>query len=638
MGQVFVDDRRALLGRPNLLDPRFDSDACGTGFIAQISGEASHRVLTLGLTALARLAHRGAVAADGRSSDGVGIMTAIPRELLLAETSLQLDRETTLGVGAFFFPPAADEGAEQSLLAREFAAQGLRIAHWREVPTQPRVLGEIARATLPRIRQALIVCDSQPHVTAAHLETRLYLARQAYLRAKGTAYCCSLSATKLVYKALCAGSWLAEFYPDLARPEFRTPFLLFHQRYATNVLPSWERAQPLRMLAHNGEINTIGSNRARMAARDHSLPDVAKPVITEGGSDSTSLDEVAELLTRNGRSIAESLRMLIPPGPGSNSTFVRYHSDCAEPWDGPAALAFADGNLVGAALDRNGLRPCRYTVTTDGLVIAGSETGLIDTDPALVTEHGRLGPGEMFAVDLAAHRLLRNRELHHIFDQGGDYGLLLADQPFAPDSNESGCPMPDPNSVRRGLAAEELTKLQAGYGFTREDITLILTPMASEAREAVWSMGDDTSIAPLANTPRAVYSYFRQRFAQVTNPAIDPLRESCVFSMHTRLGPWPHLLYKSLPLPGITLASPFLSLAQVAALRAGDFPHAADLPFLVLPCVMCGDEAMPDAIRRLQQAARDAVDAGAKILILTDRVAEADDTPAAHGSDHSGGG
>jgi glutamate synthase (NADPH/NADH) large chain len=599
---------RATFAGPSLLDPRFDHDSCGTGFVAQISGEASHRLLRTGLTALARLAHRGAVAADGKSSDGVGILAAIPREFLIAATGVSLSPDQTLGAGVFFFNDRDPSAmfAEQAAFASALKSQGLSIVAWRDVPVQTAVLGEEALASMPRIRQALIVCGSQPSLPASHMETRLYLARQLYLRSGGAAYLCSLSATKIVYKALCAGRSLAEFYPDLADKRFVTNFVLFHQRYATNVRPSWERAQPLRMLAHNGEINTIWGNRARMAARLNTLPEVCAPILTEGGSDSTSLDEVAELLTRNGRSVAESLRMLVPPGSASRSGFVRYHTDCVEPWDGPAALAFADGNLVGALLDRNGLRPCRYTVSSDGFVIAGSEAGLADVDPAMVVQHGRLGPGEMLVVDLAQHRLLRNHELEHLFDSGGDYSHLLEDQPFV--ANEAVGPSQSP-----------LTHLQAGHGWSREDLNLCVAPMAKDGKEAVWSMGDDTPLAPLSRTPQPVTNFFRQRFAQVTNPPIDPLREACMFQMRTRLGPWPHLLYNSLALPGITLDAPFLTRSQTAALRSAKFPHAADLPVAVIACAMHSDERLPDALQRLAQEAVAAVASGARILLLSDR-------------------
>ncbi len=294
----------------------------------------------------------------------------------------------------------------------------------------------------------------------------------------------------------------------------------------------------MRTLAHNGEINTVWGNRARMAARDATLPVECKPVMTKGGTDSTSLDEAdgADLeerpLPRRSRPHAAAA--------GSNaqreSSFLRYHADCIEPWDGPAAIAFADGNVVGAALDRNGLRPSRFAVTDAGLVVAGSEAGLVDLDPETITQSGRLGPGQMLAIDLEAGKLYLDDELLKLFDSAAPYAKFLETDLFEPAGTE---PLPAP---------ESLLAWQRGFGYTREDVKMILQPMAAEGKDSVWSMGDDTPLAFLARTPRPVYSFFRQRFAQVTNPAIDPLREACVVSLHTRLGPWSHMLDKNAPL------------------------------------------------------------------------------------------
>ena len=342
----------------SLLDSRFDHDSCGVGFVATLRNQPSHLILAQALTALARLAHRGAIAADGKSSDGVGIMTGIPREFLLNSAGFSLDPGKPLAVGVVFLP--ADGAAAKQVLEEALAAQRLEVLGWRVVPTRPEVLGEIALESVPVIEQVLVTA-SDPE----KLERRLFVARKQFERVldgNSTAgYLCSLSSSCMVYKALCAGRLLAEYYPDLADSRFATSFAIFHQRYATNVLPSWHRAQPLRMLAHNGEINTIWGNRGRMKARAATIPAEFHPILTHDGSDSTNLDEVVELLSRNGRSVAEAVRMLLPPaGRQHESSFLRYHADCMEPWDGPAALAFADGHLVGVALDRNGLRPCRF--------------------------------------------------------------------------------------------------------------------------------------------------------------------------------------------------------------------------------------------------------------------------------------
>ncbi len=452
------------------------------------------------------------------------------------------------------------------------------------------------------------------------MERRLYLARKQFERAHAqgevTGYLCSLSAQTLVYKAMCTGALLAEFFPDLAAEDYVTPFAVFHQRYATNTLPTWHRAQPGRMLAHNGEINTVWGNRARMAARDSTLPVECKPVLTEGGTDSTSLDEAVELLSKNGRTLAEAVRMLLPPAAEGHqaSSFLRYHTDCAEPWDGPAAISFTDGQIVGAALDRNGLRPCRYAITADGLVVAGSEAGLVDLDPETVVESGRLGPGQMLVVDLREHKVYDDVALLELFDRGEVYAQLSEDTPLVPLPVEA-------------QEAARLSALQRGFGYTREDVKMILQPMATEGKDAVWSMGDDTPLAFLARAPRPVYGFFRQRFAQVTNPAIDPLREACVVSLHTRLGPWPHLLDKNAPLPGISLESPFLSLGQVEALRKGQHPHHEELRLAELACVFAAAKTLVEALDDVCMRAIELVRGGARILLLTDRAASAEALP-----------
>ncbi len=342
-----------------------------------------------------------------------------------------------------------------------------------------------------------------------------------------------------------------------------------------------------------------------------------KPVLTKDGTDSTSLDEAVELLSQNGRTLAEAIRMLLPPAAEGHqsSSFLRYHTDCAEPWDGPAALAFSDGRIVGAALDRNGLRPCRFAITKAGLVVAGSEAGLVDLDPEEVTHSGRLGPGQMLVVDLVNHKVYEDEALLELFDAGATYAKLVEDTPLLAQPVQ-------PFAVSAGLAA-----VQRGFGYTREDLKMILQPMAAEGKDAVWSMGDDTPLAFLARSPRPVYAYFRQRFAQVTNPAIDPLREACVVSLHTRLGPWPHMLDKNAPLPGLSLASPFLSLGQIEALRKGDYLHKSELSLAELACIFSPAISLAQALDDICMQAITLVRNGARILVISDRSASAERLP-----------
>ena len=601
---------RSIDPRVGLYDARYEHDACGTGFVASLHAEPSHKIVEDALTALGRLAHRGAVAADGKSSDGVGVLTSIPRAFLLRGTGIVLPAEQALAVGMFFLPQQ-DPDLAAAEFERAASAEGLQLLGWRNVPLETSVLGTSALESLPVIRQALLTQEVNAiagDTEHGNFERRLYLARKQFERCHTGAYVCSLSSKTLVYKALCAGRLLAEFYPDLAEADFTSSFALFHQRYATNVLPSWHLAQPLRTLAHNGEINTIWGNRARMAARMSMLPPEYYPVLSENGSDSTSLDETVELLARTGRTLAEAIRMLVPPAMQQMQTaFLRYHADCTEPWDGPAALTFADGSLIGASLDRNGLRPCRYAVTQQGLVVVGSEAGLVDLDPEDIVQSGRVGPGQMMVVDLKAHRLYNDHELHTLFDRAEEYSELLENVPL------------EPVELQPAIAAGCLQELQRSFGYTREDIKIVLPPMAADGKDAIWSMGDDTPIAPLASTPRSLYAYFRQRFAQVTNPPIDPLRESCVFSLHTRLGPWPDLLNRHARLPGLALASPFLSLGQMEALRRRQHSLCDRLPLATLECTYPASGSLRDAIAALCLEAQHLIEGGARILLLTDR-------------------
>ena len=601
----------------SLIDPRMEHDSCGVGFVASALGKPSHDILSKALTALARLAHRGAVATDGKSSDGVGILTGIPKSLLLEATGADLDPSKELGVGMVFLP--REETRAEGVIEACLASLDLRVVCWRNVPVCTDVLGEIALQSMPVIRQVLVAdaaIEDAGGVELDSMDKRLYLARKQFERqvelGEVNGYVCSLSSKTIVYKSLCLGELLADFYPDLASPEYVTNFAIFHQRYATNTLPAWHRAQPARKLGHNGEINTVWGNRARMAARASTLPVECQPVFTVDGTDSTSLDEAIEMLSFNGRTIAESVRMLLPPAVVEKpSPFLKYHSDCAEPWDGPAAIAFSDGVVVGAALDRNGLRPCRYAITSDGLVVAGSEAGLVDLDPETLIESGRLGPGQMLGVDMAEHKIYHNEEMLEAFDAKVKYDMLVENEPLR--GLVADAPM----------AAADLMAQQRGFMYTKEDVKMILQPMAASGKDPVWSMGDDTPLAFLARSPRPLYAFFRQRFAQVTNPAIDPLREAIVVSLHTRLGPWPHLLDNHAPLPGISLASPFLSLGQVKALRAGEYPHADTLRFEEVACLYAPEVTLRQGLDDVCQRSVELVLSGAKLMVLTDRGASA---------------
>jgi len=600
----------------SLYDPRFERDSCGVGFVARTSGEASHEVLERALGALVRLEHRGAIAADGKSGDGAGVETQLPKRLFVAEAArlgLRLATDDDFAVGMVFVPP----GDDVSLAALEcaLAARGLNVLGWRDVPVDPEQLGDSARASLPGIRQIIVAPSRRSSGDA--FESDLYLARKAYEREQRHAYVCSLSSRQIVYKALCAPHQLARFYEDLANPMYEAAFALYHQRFSTNTLPAWELAQPFRLLAHNGEINTLWANRAWMRSREQELPAAVRPVLGEGGSDSADLDAALELLVRNGRDVLHALSMLIVPAWENPATLLRpevvayhrYHASLMEPWDGPAALVVADGRYVGAALDRNGLRPCRYKVTRDGLVVAGSEVGVVDLDHDEVVEKGRVGPGQMIAVDFAEHRIIDDQEIKLRLATQHPYSSWmhvrhLEDSRRIPAATEE-------------LIAERdtLARNQHLYGFSRETLSIVLTPMAASGTRATWSMGDDTPIPPLARAQRSLYTFFRQRFAQVTNPAIDPLRESCVTSLTTCLGPRPQLFTEGPQPPVLELSTPVLSLGQLEDLRQLD-----DFPLATVPCVFPAEpEALEPAIDAICTAAIDAVRGGASIVLLTDK-------------------
>ena len=614
------------LPRPGgLYDPRFEHDACGVGFVARLSGQPGHDIVAKAVEAVANLSHRGAVAADGKSGDGSGVLTQIPRRLVTRELQrlhqVRLDDADKVGLGMFFLPSETD--CEQ-LVERALTAQGLRVLGWRDVPIDAEQLGAAAKSTLPRIRQAFVTGSGD-------LEQALYLARKDMERhAPEGFYVVSLSSRTLVYKGLFAAHQLPAFYLDLRDPEYESGLAVFHQRYSTNTFPTWQLAQPFRLLAHNGEINTLLGNRAWMQAREASVPPELRPVIWEEGSDSTSLDEALHLLERQGRNVLHALSVLMPAAwegniglPQEVQDFFHYHAPIVEPWDGPAALAFSDGRYVGAALDRNGLRPCRYKVTAEGLVVAGSEVGAIELDDYRIVEKGRLGPGQVFALDLERHTILHDHELKRELGASKPWGswIRAAGSAFAEThapsrngANGQHLDLPEP---------PPLAMLQRAFGYTNEDLKIVVRPMGAEGLDAVWSMGDDTPVAPFARAPRSLYAHFRQRFAQVTNPPIDPLRESLVMSLRTWLGPKPDLLQLEGPRANlIELDSPVIDEQALEAIRHDDSQHVCELN-ATLPVGSDLEGALDDLSADAEAAVRD----GAHLLILSDRRVDSGHAP-----------
>ena len=634
------------------MNPWREQDACGVGFVALASGECSGEVVRLALQALARVAHRGAAATDS-SGDGAGVLTQIPRRLLEREAAargLPLGPGQPFALGAFFLPrdPAA-LGLATTIVEEVLAGEGLPVLAWRDVPVDLGVLGAGARATCPTLRQALLAPPANGgRSDDAAWERALYLARRAIERRVADAgpgmepfFVCSLSCRTVVYKALLTGTELAAFFPDLRSPEYESALAVFHQRYSTNTSPSWALAQPFRLLAHNGEINTLWGNRNAMRAREPALASPLwgeavgrlKPVIWAEGSDSTSLDNALELLVRSGRDPVHALMMLVPEAhegavemePALRG-FYEFHECLVEPWDGPAALAFTDGVLVGSALDRNGLRPCRYKITRDGLVVAGSEVGLVDLAPADVIESGRLGPGELLVVDTRRKAILHNAAAKREVARRFPYARWAARavRPLRPTAAApAAAPLTEAERVSRQLA----------FGWSFEDVRYVLGPMGGTGQDAVWSMGDDTPIPPLARVPPGLYAYLRQRFAQVTNPPIDPLRETLVMSLRMHLGRRGSLLTDRAD--GLRLVRnehPVLLDEEMAALRAVAGAQAVTLDATwSVPVPGDRNGGGPDALRAaldvLCRAAGRAVRQGARIVILSDRAADCERAP-----------
>jgi glutamate synthase domain-containing protein 2/glutamate synthase domain-containing protein 1/glutamate synthase domain-containing protein 3 len=607
-----------------LYDPQDQHDACGVGFVANISGHASHDIVSYALDALCNLTHRGAVDADGRTGDGAGLLTQLPLKFFRREVArLGKSPAGDLAVGMFFLP--SDESAEafcRQIVEQVVDSFGITLLGWRHVPVDQSVLGTKARRTAPRIEQLFVARNDR----AGEFEKTLNRARREIERRAAKIedfYVPSFSCRTIVYKGLMVGNQLGPFYKDLSEPGFEAALAVFHQRYSTNTFPNWSLAQPFRLLAHNGEINTISGNRRWMQAREIAA---RKPLDTgefrssiwNKGSDSASLDNALEQFEISGLDVVQSLMMMIPEAYEKSDdispelrAFYDYGASTTEPWDGPAAVAFTDGRIVGAALDRNGLRPARYAVTRSGLVLVASEAGVIDLDPETVVQKGRLGPGQMIAVDTKSGILLTNDQIKRAVASRHRYEAWV---------RRSVVPTPDGEDCQTQSIDNEsaFVSRMKGFGYTLEDIDKILGPMLVEGKEPIGSMGDDTPLAVLSSKPRLLYSYFKQRFAQVTNPAIDPIRERSVMSLTTLLGPRgemgaePRARWEL-----IKLLSPIVSEATVSWLKR---QGGSGVSCLTLPAVFdvagAGD-GLKRALTELCLRASEAVDAGFSILIIS---------------------
>ncbi|MBL0801691.1 glutamate synthase (NADPH/NADH) large chain [Streptomyces sp. CZ24] len=620
-----------------LYDPRNEHDACGVGFVATLTGEPSHTLVDQALTVLRNLEHRGATGSEPDSGDGAGILTQVPDAFLRETAGFELPEAGAYAVGIAFLPEAGTDEAAARIDALA-AEEGLTVLGWREVPVAPALLGATARATMPAFRQLFVAAEN---ATGIALDRLAFVLRKRAEREAGV-YFPSLSSRTLVYKGMLTTGQLEPFFPDLSDRRFASAIALVHSRFSTNTFPSWPLAHPYRFVAHNGEINTVKGNRNWMRARESQLAselfgggdkDLSRifPVCTPDASDSASFDEVLELLHLGGRSLPHSVLMMIPEAwenhasmDASRRAFYQYHAAMMEPWDGPACVTFTDGTQVGAVLDRNGLRPGRYWVTDDGLVVLGSEVGVLDIDPAKVVRKGRLQPGRMFLVDTAEHRIIEDDEIK---------GTLATEQPYE-EWLETGTielhDLPEREHIVHTHAS--VTRRQQTFGYTEEELRVILAPMAKAGAEPIGSMGTDTPIAALSKRPRLLFDYFTQLFAQVTNPPLDAIREELVTSLYSTLGPQGNLLEPTAAsCRSVTLPFPVIDndeLAKLVHINAdGDMPGMKAVTLSGLYRVSGGGEALAERIEEIRAEADAAIEAGARLIVLSDRHSDAEHAP-----------
>ena len=660
--------RRSPPEAQGLYDPAFEHDSCGVGFVADMSGVPSRAVVDQALQCLVNLDHRSATGAEANVGDGIGITTQVPDRFLRAVCDFELPPAGSYAVGTAFLP-RADPDSAAAAIAEIMVAEGLDVLGWRDVPTDPSSLGKFATDPMPVFRMLFVAAPAHEKLNGLELERRVYVARKRTEHEIDPApYFPSLSCRTLVYKGMLTCSQFAGFYPDLVDPRMESALALLHSRFSTNTFPSWPLAHPYRMLAHNGEINTVMGNRNWMRAREGTLSsplftdadgrnrlERTYPVCTPGASDTASFDEVLELLHLGGRSLPHAVLMMIPEAwenhtrmPQDKHDFYEYHASLMEPWDGPASIAFTDGTVIGAVLDRNGLRPSRYWVTSDGLVVMASEVGVADIDQGRIVRKGRLQPGRMFLVDTAQGRIVGDDEIKRDLVSAEPYGDWLAD----------GLAHLEDLPPRFSLTPQHssVTRRQRTFGYTTEELRILVAPMSRTGIEPIGSMGTDTPIAVLSTRPRLLFDYFSQLFAQVTNPPLDAIREELVTSTKAKIGPEGNLLQ-----PGadscrqIVLPYPILSnedLAKIlyidedlrdapaqtngaAANGTGPDGPGSDSairefrPFAVdgLYPVAEGGRGMERAIAEVCEQVDEAIAGGSRIVILSDRYSDEQNAP-----------
>lgn len=619
-----------------LYDPDAERDACGFAFVATLRGTPGRDIVDAGLTALLNLDHRGAVGAEEDSGDGAGILTQIPDAFLRDVVDAELPPAGHYAIGLAFLPVDADERERVVAAVEAIAAEEkLDVLAWRDVVVTADLVGPTARASMPVFRQ-LVVADPARELSGIDLDRRTFRLRRRAEREAGL-YFASLSARTLTYKGMLTTGQLEPFFADLSDPRYASEIVLVHSRFSTNTFPSWELAQPFRMIAHNGEINTVRGNRNWVAAREGMmqsdlLGDLAPllPVCTPGGSDSGSFDEVLELLHLAGRSLPHAMMMMIPEAWENHAqmdperrAFYAYHSTLIEPWDGPAAMTFTDGTLIGSMQDRNGLRPGRYWVTEDGLVVCASEAGVLDLDPATVVAKGRLEPGKMFLVDTRRGRIVADEVIK---------GELASQRPYAEWMRDNAVhleQLPEREHVAHSTAS--VRRRQRTFGYTEEELKIILAPMGTNAAEPLGAMGSDTPVAVLSSRPRLLFDYFTQMFAQVTNPPLDAIREELVTAIGGAIGPEPNLLTDG-PEHARKLVLPFPVIDNDQLAKIVHVARQPDLGFRAttirgLYRVDGGGAALQARLEEIFAEVDAAIADGVSFLVLSDRNSDADHAP-----------
>ena len=634
-----------MLKKQGLYLPEFEHDNCGAGFICSLTGKRSNDIIHKALEILVKLEHRGAVSSDGVTGDGAGILIDIPHKFFKTFCEFELPEAGDYAVSNVFLPRKENQRAYcVDIFEAEIKKQGLHILGWRDVPVNSAVLGEIAKTTEPFVKQ-VFVGKSDSKQTEFDFNLKLFAARKisehtiydSKLSESKFFYLPSLSTKIIIFKGLLKPEHINEYYLDLFNTALDTRLALVHQRFSTNTFPTWDLAQPFRYICHNGEINTLRGNVSRMFSREEIIKsdafgdDIKKiiPTILKGKSDSATLDMVVELLLMTGRSLPEVMMMLVPEAweknpdmSDSKKAFYEYNSCQMEPWDGPASIPFTDGNFIGAVLDRNGLRPSRYTVTKDGNVIMSSETGVVDIEPEEVEFHGRLEPGKMFLVDMNEGRIVNDEEIKE---------KIAAKQPYRKWLNENLVHLKDISAKKGPIQYEEvdLKKREVAFGYTKEDINTIIRPMAQLGKEPIGSMGSDTPIAILSERPQLIYNYFKQIFAQVTNPPLDGIREELITDISLTLGSDTNIFdCNSEACKKLKIQNPVISKHDLDKIRNYDTnPNFKVESISMLYEVNRGLNELESALEVLVNKASKAIDEGANIIILSDRFVDENHAP-----------